>query len=452
MRLFPKLLLSFLAVALVGVLVVSVLANQATTREVRRFMVAGGLGPQQILAENLAGYYRGHGSWEGVEPLLAREQGRGPMGMGMGKGMPAGRLILIDLQNRVMADSSGGLLGQPFRAAADDTTTPVEVDGLRVGSLITQGGLAAPGSDLLARVNLGIWLAALAAGLVALGMAGALAYNLVHPIQQVTDAAGAVAQGDLSRRVTVTSKDEVGKLAVAFNAMASDLEKAERLRRDMTADIAHELRNPLAVLQGNLEAVMDGILPPTPETWQPLLDQTLLLARLIEDLRTLSLAEAGQLRLDRVPTDPAALMQSALAQFNAPASAKHIPLRAEIAEGLPALSLDSQRMAQVLGNLLSNALRYTPAGNTITGRVTGDALSVTFEVEDTGPGIPPEVLPHLFERFYRAGAPPANGGSETSTGLGLAIAKQLVELHGGRIAVASRAGQGTTVSVTLPAA
>ena len=365
--------------------------------------------------------------------------------------MMGGRLLVTDAHNRVVGDSANLLLGQNFTAAERDSAIPIEIEGAQVGTLISQGqpaGVGGASGDVLARVNRGIWLATLVASLVALVMAGGLAYSLVRPIQQVTEAAGAVARGDLSRRVAVTSQDEIGKLAATFNAMAADLEKAERVRRDMTADVAHELRNPLAVLQGNLEAVIDGVLPPAPENLLPLLDQTLLLARLVEDLRTLSLAEAGQLHLDCAPTDPAALMQSVLAQFSGQAAAKRVTLRAEITDGLLPLSLDSQRMTQVLGNLLSNALRHTPEGGSITGRVTGDQAALMFVVADTGPGIPPEVLSHLYERFYRADTslPREAGG----TGLGLAIAKQLVELHGGQIAVTSEVNRGTTVSVTLP--
>jgi signal transduction histidine kinase len=448
MRLFPKLLLSFLAIALIGVLVVAALANWTATQEVRRFMFAGGMAPELQLVQGLAGYYQGHGSWEGVQNLLDHGPGRGPRGMGMMNQ----RLILVDARQQVVGDNAELALGQAFSAARADTVVAIEVDGTHVGDLIIQNGSAlasgGPGNDLLARVNAGIWLAALVAGVVALVMASGLAYNLVRPIQQVTEAAGAVARGDLSRRVSVSSHDEIGRLADTFNAMASDLEKGERLRRDMTADVAHELRNPLAVLQGNLEAVMDGVLPPTPENLQPLLDQTLLLARLVEDLRTLSLVEAGQLRLDRVATDPAALMQSVVTHFSAQARVQRVALTTDIAARLPSLEIDAQRLTQVLGNLLSNALRHTPEGQTITCRVTHQAGQVTFVVADTGAGIPPEILAHLFERFYRADE--ARYRQEGGTGLGLAIAKQLVELHGGQISVASEVGRGTTVNVTLP--
>jgi signal transduction histidine kinase len=452
MRLFPRLLLSFLAIALIGVLVVAALANWTATQEVRRFMFAGGIAPEQQMVQGLAGYYQGHGSWEGVQNLLEHGPGRGPRGPGLGPGLMNQRLILLDDHRQVVGDNTKLALGQTFTAAPADTVINVEVDGVRVGDLVIQNGRtqnsSGLGYDLLARVNAGIWLAALVAGLVALVMASGIAYSLVRPIQQVTEAAGAIARGDLSRRVSVTSHDEIGRLADTFNAMASDLEKGERLRRDLTADVAHELRNPLAVLQGNLEAVMDGVLPPTPENLQPLLDHTLLLARLVEDLRTLSLVEAGQLRLDRVATDPTALMQSVVTQFSAQARVQQVTLATHLAADLPALEIDAQRITQVLGNLLSNALRHTPEGQTITCEVTQQAGQVVFVVADTGAGIPPDILAHLFERFYRADE--ARYRQEGGTGLGLAIAKQLVELHGGQISVTSEVGRGTTVSVALP--
>ncbi|MBI3363072.1 MAG: HAMP domain-containing protein [Chloroflexi bacterium] len=476
MRLFPKLLLSFLAVALVGVLVASLLANQGTAREVRGFMFRGGMTTEAGLAHELAGYYRGHGSWEGVGAALAGGQIMG--------GMMGQRLLVIDAQSIVTADTGGTLIGQALSEADTTAGTPIELDGARIGTLIAQGSMmgtdgmigghgfgpgpggAGPEADLLARVGRAIWLAALAAGGAALVAGGLFAFGLVRPIQRLTAATGAVARGDLSQRVPVTSKDEIGELAASFNSMAADLERAERLRRDMTADIAHELRNPIAVLQSNVEAVIDGVLPPNAENLRPLLDQTRLLTRLVEDLRTLALAEAGQLSLDLAPTDPAALARSAVAQFASQAEAKHITLRAEIPDDLAPVSLDPQRIAQVLGNLLSNAIRHTPDGGEVVVRLLGGAAAlpttqpanhppahrdhVTLEVGDTGPGIPPDDLPHIFERFYRVdrSRTRADGGS----GLGLAIAKQLVEAHGGRIWATSDGvpGKGTRVAFSLP--
>jgi signal transduction histidine kinase len=462
MRLFPKLLLSFLAVILAGVLVVSGLANQAAAREVRAFMFRGGMTTEAGLAQALAGYYRGHGSWDGVEVLLADGQGMGHM---MGQ-----QVMVADAQGRIVADSTGALVGQTLSEEELTTGVAIEVDGVCVGALIVRGGMMMGGptmtgnteGELVGRVNRAIWLAALAAGGAALLVGGFLAYGLVRPIQQLTTATGAVARGDLSQRVSAKSNDEIGELAASFNSMADSLQQAEQLRRDMTADIAHELRNPLAVLQSNLEAVMDGVLPPTPDTLQPLLDQTHLLSRLVEDLRTLALADAGQLDLSRAPTDPALLVESVVAQFASQAEAGRVTLRAEIPAPLaplPLLSLDPQRIEQVLGNLIGNALRHTPAGGSIVCRVTetqeklsrsGSQSFVTFSVSDTGSGIPPGALPHIFERFYRVdrSRSHANGG----TGLGLAIARQLVEAHGGRIWATSELHQGTTVTFTLPLA
>jgi two-component system sensor histidine kinase BaeS len=464
MRLFPRLLLSFLAVIFAGVLVVSYLANQAAAREVRAFMFRGGMTTEAGLAQELAGYYRGRGSWQGVEAVLEDQSSMSSM---MGQ-----QMILTDAEGRVVANTAGARIGQTLPEADIASGAALEVNGARVGTLIAQGGMRIgdngmmggasidPGPDnaerdLLARVNRAIWLAALAAGGAALVVGGLLAYGLVRPIRQLTAATGAVARGDLAQRVAAKSNDEIGELAASFNSMADNLQKAEQLRRDMTADIAHELRNPLAILQGNLEAMVDGVIPPTPEDLQPLFDQTRLLTRLVDDLRTLALAEAGQLSLSRVLTDPARLVRSVVAQFAPQAEAKRITLRAEMSADLPTLTLDSQRVEQVLGNLISNAIRHTPEGGRIECRVSRDKSStaphptlVTFTVTDTGAGIPPEALPHIFERFYRVDR--SRSRAEGGTGLGLAIAKQLVEAHGGRIWATSEINQGTTVTFTLP--
>jgi signal transduction histidine kinase len=232
--------------------------------------------------------------------------------------------------------------------------------------------------------------------------------------------------------------------------MAGSLENAERLRREMTADVAHELRNPIAVLQGSLEAVVDGVLPPTPENLQPLLAQTQVLGRLVDDLRTVALAEAGHLSLKCEPADPVALTQLAVAQFQAQAEASGIALRLEAAPGLPTLLVDQQRLTQVLSNLLSNALRHTPRDGSVVCGVKRAGDWVAFSVKDTGSGIAPEALPHIFERFYRADGSRAR--AEGGTGLGLTIAKQLVEGHGGRIEARSAPGLGTEVTFALPIA
>ena len=306
----------------------------------------------------------------------------------------------------------------------------------------------------LERVN----QAVLIGGLIALTAALAIGFfvfrAITRPIDQLTRAAHQLAQGDLSARVVVDDQaarlgsDEISELGAAFNTMAGNLQQSEQVRRDMTADIAHELRTPLAVMRGNLEAMLDGVYPFDAEHLTPVLNQVSLLTRLVEDLRTLARAEAGQLPLEKRATDLKALIHSTLASFEAQAAAQQVLLRAELAPDLPAVELDPDRMQQTIGILISNALRYTPRQGSITVTAKADRASVTIEVADTGSGIAPEDLPHVFDRFYRADKSRAreSGGS----GLGLAIAKGIVEAHGGSIAAHSEAGHGTTLQVSLP--
>ncbi len=435
MRLFPKLLLAFLAVIVTGVLAVSFLANQAAAREVHTVMAQGGMTTEAGLAQQLAGFYSDQGAWDGVEALLG--SGRGMSGMG--------------------ADSTGRRVGQTLAALDLAGSVPIEVDGRRVGALLVQGGMlgsglgAEAGRDLLARVNRAVWLAALSAAGVALIVGGLLAFGLARPIRQLTAAAGALERGDFSRRVAVRSRDEIGDLAISFNKMADGLARAERQRRDLTADIAHELRNPLAVLQSQLEGLIDGVFPATTENLQPLLDQTQLLSRLVDDLRTLALAEAGQLELQRAPADLGRLVASVVARFAPAAATRQITLEVDTPADLPEIALDAQRIEQVFGNLLSNALRHTPAGgNVICRAVAESAGAVTVSISDNGAGIPPESLPHIFDRFYRVDR--SRSRAEGGTGLGLAIVRQLVEAHGGRVWAESAPGQGTTVAFSVPLA
>ncbi len=234
--------------------------------------------------------------------------------------------------------------------------------------------------------------------------------------------------------------------------MAGSLEKAEQNRQAMTADIAHELRNPLAVQRAHLEALQDGIYPPTAENLQPVLEQNLLLARLVDDLRTLALADAGELRLDRSPTDLAGLVERIVERFNPEAAGRGLKLSLALAPEVQAAPLtaniDPMRIEQILGNLLSNAARYTPAGGTIAVQVQRAGGAALVSVHDSGPGIPTEALPHIFERFYRADR--ARSRAEGGSGLGLAIARQLAEAHGGSLAAANAPEGGAVFILKIP--
>jgi signal transduction histidine kinase len=257
-------------------------------------------------------------------------------------------------------------------------------------------------------------------------------------------------EGDLTQRVPVGSPDEIGELARAFNAMAESLGRTERLRRTLVTDVAHELRTPLTNVRGYLEALRDGVAEPTPALIASLHDEAVLLGRLVEDLQELTLAEAGQLHLDRAVWTLDDLVGSAVELARPRALEKGVALRAEFPPDLPAVDVDRTRIGQVLRNLLGNAITHTDAGGEIVVSAARGHGEVEVRVHDTGAGIPPEHLPHVFERFYRAdrSRARATGGA----GIGLAIVKELVQAHGGRVGIDSAPGRGTTVTFTLPSA
>ncbi|MCA1687021.1 MAG: HAMP domain-containing protein [Actinobacteria bacterium] len=304
----------------------------------------------------------------------------------------------------------------------------------------------------LAAINDALWLAGSFAALAAVGVGLVLARQISGPIRHLTRAARRMAGGDLDQRVPVRSRDELGELAAAFNSMAAAVGHQEQLRRRMAADIAHELRTPLAIIQADLEAMLDGVRPVSPEAVADVHQETRLLSRLIDDLRDLSLAETGQLPLQKQPTDLGELTRASAARFAPRAEEKGVGLEVEAAEDLPRADVDPDRISQVLGNLLENALRHTPPGGRVELRVGPGERPATLQatVRDTGPGIPAEHLPNVFEHFYRADH--ARSRKDGGSGIGLAVVKQLVEAHGGRAWVESLPGQGAIFGLVLPAA
>ena len=265
------------------------------------------------------------------------------------------------------------------------------------------------------------------------------------PMGDLIEAAGRVEQGDFSTRLPERGPAELRSVAGAFNAMSARLEANEEARRRLFADVSHELRTPLAVIQGNLEGVLDGVYPPDAEHLRPILEETRLLARLIDDLRTLSMAEGGALRLDRALHDIAPLLADAAIGFAAQAATAGVTISTRADGELPPVRVDPQRLREILANLLANALRATPRGGRIEIIARRDGDAVLVEVRDTGRGIDPEFLPRVFDRFSRS----ADGGG---SGLGLAIVRGLVEAHGGTISAESTSGRGTTIRFTVPMA
>lgn len=269
--------------------------------------------------------------------------------------------------------------------------------------------------------------------------------HLASPIGDVIEASARVARGDYSVRVTPRGAPELRGLIASFNEMAGRLETNEEQRRRLIADVAHELRTPLSVIRGNAEGVLDGLYAADEQSLGPIVDETKTMARLLDDLQTLTMAETGTLMLYRQTVDPRTLAEGVVAAFAGQAGEKEVGLRADLAAagGLPDLDVDPVRIRQVLENLVSNALRYTPPSGSIVVGVRPEGASVAFRVTDSGAGIRPEDLPHLFDRFTKSAD---SGGS----GLGLAIAKTLVEAHGGEIGASNAAAGGAVMTFRLP--
>jgi signal transduction histidine kinase len=445
--------LAFALVIAITVAAVSVSVRLSAAHEFSIFQARGGMIGAESLVTALQDYYQGNGSWQGAASVFTNTHpGKGPGGPGFGQGgsfmgfrlaLPDGELVYAPGQQSESTPVSPDVLDSGF---------PIQVNGKTVGILLPPVGQSFPESSfdtqLLQIVNKASLTAALISGVTALVLASLLAYFLVRPVKQLTDAAEGMAKGDLSQRVALRSGSELNTLADAFNHMASSLEHAEEKRRAMTADIAHELRTPLAVQRANLEAMQDGIYPFNEENLQKILEQNTLLTRLVEDLRTLTLADAGELQLEKTPVHLKVLMGRLATRFQARADQKGIHINLRVPEESQPAQLDSQRIEQILNNLLDNSLRHTPAGGTVYLSLEFEEHQASVRVRDTGPGIPADDLPYIFERFYRTGR--ARNRQEGGSGLGLAIARKLAEAHGGTLAAQNAPEGGAVFTLTLP--
>lgn len=305
-----------------------------------------------------------------------------------------------------------------------------------------------PGGTL-DKVNESFILSTVLALVLGLAMSLILARELSLPISGLTSAVHGIARGDYSRRVSPKGGREIQELGEAFNMLASGLETNEALRRNMVADVAHELRTPLASLKGQLEAIEDGVIDCGPSTITSLSEDVNILTRLVDDLQQLAKAEAGEMELERVEVDVAEALTSVAGRFAKEADEKGISIQVRLDESVPDASADPLRLAQVLSNLVNNALAHTPRGGRVMmGVRTAEEGMVELWVTDTGSGISAEDLPFIFERFYRA--EPARDRARGGAGIGLAVARSLVEAHGGTISAASEPGRGTSISFTLP--
>lgn len=448
-----KLTLAFLVVSVLGTVLVALLVNWQTRRQFGNLVQELYQDDLVVLHEQLTSYYQERGTWDEVENAIfeapSPEAGPEP-----GRYKPRLPVTLVDREQRLVYGNHHYQPGETLPPTELEDALPIEVAGQTVG-WVTLGSFEggrndfaySPEADFLANLNRTTLLIAAGAAVLALLLGFILARTISHPISELKTATQRVAQGQLGHQVAVRSPDEIGQLAASFNQMSADLARANQLRRQMTADIAHDLRTPLSVLQGYTEALDDGKLPGSSDIYQAMHRQVKHLNRLVEDLRTLSLADAGQLSLHPQSVAPRDLLEHSVLVYAPQAEQQQVTLHLNLPDNLPRIQVDPDRIVQVLGNLISNALRHTPNGGEIRLAAKSENQHLVLQVQDTGAGIAPEDLPHVFDRFYRGDKSRSQNGE---SGLGLAIARSIVEAHHGRISASSPPGQGTTFSITLP--
>jgi len=446
-----KLVLAFLIVSLTGTGLTVLLARQATTNEFGHFVFRQN---RQELVNQLSDYYAQTSSWQGVDRYVL---GRGdePMMMGKMRGPgPNDFLAVANQEGVVVRPGAGFRVGSHVPADVLSAGIPIDVNGRQVGTLLEGrpifASLPTAGQDFLRQVNLALIVATLAATGLALVLGILLTRALTRPVQELTDATRAVASGELGRVVEVRSHDEIGQLAESFNLMSRDLAQARDLRRQLTADVAHELRTPLTLILGHAEALSEGVLPASPKNLRLIHEEAERLSRLVDDLRLLSRAEAGDLPLSLGPTWAGELAEKVVVKHEAAAAQSEVALSLDVERPLPQIQADPDRLTQVLDNLLDNAIRHTPRAGEVHVALRAVPGFVRFEVRDAGSGITPEDLPRVFERFYRSDA--ARSRDRGGSGLGLAIARSIVEAHGGEIGVTSSEGEGALFWFEVPEA
>ncbi len=440
-----KWIATLLATSLIGVGLVAFFAYRATSNEFDRLRFSQ---LETEFVSTISEYYVDNGSWTGLDRWLVETNPPPPRPPDLS---PYSMFALVDADGVVVKSAGSLSVGEQVSESRLAESVPVEVDGAQVASMIPAGPPGPPSREeesYLDRISTAVTVGALGAIGAALVVGVILSQRFMRPLNDLTTAIRAMHLGQRGQRVPVRTSDELGELTTAFNQMSSELDRVNDLRRQMTADIAHELRTPLTVITGYLEGLQNGTLRPTPERLAMLHTESLQLSRLVDDLRTLSLADAGELHLKREPTAPADLLRRTAALFEGIAAAQDVTLLIESDAALPDVLMDPERMTQVLTNLTSNALRYAPEGSAITlaARPHGDMLELS--VRDQGPGIAPDRLAEIFERFYRAD----ESRTGTESGLGLAIVKSIVAEHGGVVGAESTLGHGTTVYARLPLA
>ena len=457
-----KIILVLVIVSLVGAIFTAFYIQNRTKNAFDKFIRDQ---DQEVLTNYLVDYYQSQSSWEGVDQVFWRpglygggvkgdmegENQPGPPGEKMRGGLSfvlttETGLILAGGSNHPGYQPGDTLSNQEFQEGIE-----LESDGKSIGWLVVVPAPQPrdnPQLNFLNTLQRGLIISSVISLLIALILGGILIQSFTRPIRKLADATEAVAAGELGYQVKIGSQDELGRLASSFNSMSADLKKADQSRKQMTADIAHDLRTPLSVLHGYTEAMTEGKLKGSPEINQVMHQQVQHLNFLIEDLRTLSLLDSGELSFQIQNINPGPILDQIMGAFQPIAKEKDITIHREISKDIPQVNLDPDRLTQILGNLVSNAIQVLPPGGEIILTGAKEVDSLILQVMDNGPGIQEKDLPHIFDRFYRADK--ARNTDDGSSGLGLAITKKLVEAQGGSISVESKIDHGTTFRLNFP--
>jgi signal transduction histidine kinase len=469
-NLFWKLSGAFLLIVVLAIGLMAFFTNLNTRSSFQSYLSQSNAVYADTVAANLSRYYSTNRSWSGIQSVLPDFQRT-----------MSDRLIVTDSAGRIVGDTSDNLIGSIAAGQGLSGGVNIKVSGSTVGTVYLYSGqngmmgggmgngrmlgsgnannivLSTAEQDFLNKVNYWLIITGIITMAAAIALGWFLAFQVVRPVRALLQGTRNITEGKLDYRVNIKSRDELGELSQTFNIMAENLEKNEQSRRRLTADIAHELRTPLTIIEGTVDGIIDGVFPPDAERLTSIKEQTALLTRLIADLRDISLAESGQLKLNIVPADLAEIISRKVSQIQPAATEKGIQITTDLNTNIEKVNIDPVRMEQVIYNLLTNAMKYTPSGGHVTvvlKKVDGGesphlpGTGILITVSDTGIGIAPEHLAYIFERFYRVqdSCERAAGG----TGLGLAIVKQLMEAHNGRVWVESEPGKGSRFSVWLP--
>ncbi|MCX6091329.1 MAG: ATP-binding protein [Candidatus Bipolaricaulota bacterium] len=434
-----KLLASFFLVILLATAAGYLFINRSVNRAFSDFTVRSFTAQDGVLIAVIAQYYNRTGSLDGLVDFL----NHGP------RNIP---VLLVDPERKVVFAPDEQFVGRTLKESELAGGQPISLPSGAIWTVVPYRPLAGQNAleqEFLRTTQTALWLAGFAASAAALLLVLFLVRQTTGPLRQLEAASQRIARGKFDEQVDVRSSDEIGRLAQAFNEMATSLKLSEEAKRRMIADTSHELRTPLAAVRSALEGLRDGLVEPTPATFAALHDRVLLLTRLVGDLHQLALADAGQLSIERRPTQIRSIIDGIVETVGFQIEDGGLTLDTVLDSDLPTLLIDAHRIEQVLLNLLANAIRHTPGGGRIELRATlAAADEIELRVCDTGPGIPREDLERIFERFYRTDPSRESGGA----GLGLSIAKALVEAHGGRIWAEERPEGGACFVIRLPLA